>query len=101
MLRLTHGKLSWLETTAGGLQGTRGSQARTWLQREGHAFLAGIAGSIRQSDARFLALLKPDMLAQGWKDLGMALGGWGHEKASGLQPGEFGGWGGGADIWGM
>lgn len=47
---------------------------------------------------RFLALLKPEMLAQGWRAIGMAWGGWGLEKTSGLQTGESGrmdtgGWG--------
>lgn len=40
---------------------------------------------------RFLALLKPEMVAQGWRDIGLAWGGRGLEKTGGLQTGESGG----------
>lgn len=41
---------------------------------------------------RFLALSKPQMFAQGWRDIGLAWGGRGLEKTGGQQTGESGGW---------
>lgn len=46
---------------------------------------------------RFLAPLKPEMLAPEWRGIGMARGGWALGKTGGLQAGKFerqeaGGW---------
>lgn len=41
---------------------------------------------------RFLALLRPEMLAQEWTGIGKAWGGQAFEKTSGLEDGKFEKW---------
>lgn len=83
---------SWWGSTAEGLQGSRGSKARSWLrEKEAVSWLRLLSGSEKQAHTKAPGT-PPEMLAQGWRDIGMAWGDWGLEKTSGLQAGEFGGW---------